>query len=83
MHYQERMRLPLFLLDDPLVIEDEKWFSESIMKDLIENDSYMLIISRVDFPNLNNNIEFSIKSVLTMKADGINHYCVPFTDDYA
>ena len=72
----------LFILDDPLVIEDEKWFSEAIIKDLIKNDSYMLIISRVDFPNLNNNIEFSINSVLTMKADGIEHYCVPFTDNF-
>lgn len=72
----------LFILDDPLVIEDEKWFSEAIIKDLIKNDSYMLIISRVDFPNLNNNIEFSINSVLVMKADGIEHYCIPFTDNF-
>lgn len=57
----------LFILDDSLVIEDEKWFSETIIKDLIKNDSYMLIISRVDsLPG----------AVLEMKANGFDHYCV-------
>ena len=57
----------LFILDDPLVIEDEKWFSEAIIKDLIKNDSYMLIISRVDsLPG----------AILEMKANGPEHYCV-------
>ena len=63
----DKVDLTSFILDDPLVIEDEKWFSEAIIKDLIKNDSYMLIISRVD----------SLQgAILEMKANRWDHYCV-------
>lgn len=56
----------LFILDDPI---ETRFSNSNIEEMLIENDSYMLIISRVDsLPG----------AVLEMKAEGIEHYCVEF-----
>ena len=54
----------LFILDDPI---ETRFSNSNIEEMLIENDSYMLIISRVDsLPGV----------ILEMKAEGIEHYCV-------
>lgn len=54
----------LFVLDEPI---ETRFSGSNIEELLIENDSYMLIISRVDsLPG----------AVLEMKADGIEHYCI-------
>ena len=56
----------LFILNDPI---GTRFSNSNIEEMLIENDSYMLIISRVDsLPG----------AVLEMKAEGIEHYCVEF-----
>lgn len=54
----------LFILDDPI---ETRFSNSNIEEMLIENDSYMLIISRVDsLPG----------AILEMKAEGIEHYYV-------
>lgn len=54
----------LFILDEPI---ETRFRGNNIEKLLIENDSYMLIISRVDsLPG----------AILEMKANGPEHYCV-------
>ena len=54
----------LFMLDEPI---ETRFRGNNIEELLIENDSYMLIISRVDsLPG----------AILEMKANGPEHYCV-------
>lgn len=54
----------LFILDEPI---ETRFRGNNIEELLIENDSYILIISRVDsLPG----------AILEMKANGPEHYCV-------
>ena len=54
----------LFILDDPI---ETRFSNSNIEEMLIENDSYMLIISRVDsLPG----------AILEMKANWTEHYCI-------
>ena len=54
----------LFILDEPI---ETRFRGNNIEELLIKNDSYMLIISRVDsLPG----------AILEMKANGPEHYCV-------
>lgn len=67
----------LFILDDLLISEDAHWMRSTLMRDLIKNDSYLLIINRVDPGTLGTNLEYSMKSIFEMRTSGVKHWCVP------
>lgn len=63
----------IFFIDDMPESEDADWFDEEVLRMLIKNDSYIVMINRAD-AGIENKLKPFQKDVLVMRSDGIDHW---------